>query len=372
MKSLIKPMTFAALLIIATPTAFADESNGGDIAFGIKSFISVENHITVGIHEKQSLDNTVLQVREQAGASVMSAITPVLRSAAEQKGPKDPASLSLKILQAASELADVAKRLGVGQPGMNINLNFIVYPVSRINGEATLVEASDDKEDFSKAAARNIESFKKSKFGRVLDGKLPLLPVAAAVSFRLNGLDGETRVQLVSMVNPQEVDGPNPISIPEVNSPSDATMMFLEIAQPLSLKMPVIDIKFGKVGRVKRANWILRFEVSDNESLCSRSNSTPILKQKMGLTIPLPLYHVTLDLNKTDKVVDADVRLGILGVCTGAFGLVRSEFMRQANQQAADAAATVTKLLGATPEEFAEIINRDRKASGLETSSGDE
>jgi hypothetical protein len=369
MKIFVTLFTLATLLLAHAPSSFADESVGSDIAFGIKSFIGVENQLTVGVQEKKSLDNTVLQIREQAGASIMSAIGPVLRTAAESKGPKNPASLSLKILQAAGELADVAKRLGVGRPGMNITLNFIVYPVAGIKGEEAPPEELDGNESFSKAAISNIENFKRSKFGRVLDGKLPLLPVAAAVSFRLNGLDGEARLQLLSMVNPQEVDGPNPISIPEVKSPSDATMMFLEVAQPLQLKMPVLDIKFGKVGRIKRSNWILRFEVSDKESFCSRNNSAPSLWQ-MG--IPLPLYHVTLDLNKTDKVVDADVRLGLLGICTGAFGIVRSEFMKQANQQAADAAAMVTKLLGATPEEFAEMINRDRKESGLEPAGSDD
>ena len=369
MKSLVKPLIFSALLLASAPLSFADESNNSDIAFGIKSFISVENHVTVGLHEKQSLDNTVLQIREEAGASVMSVIAPVLRTAAETKGPKDATTLSLKILQAAGEIAGVAKRLGIGQPGINITLNFIVYPVTRItSGEATAEEPAGN-ESFSEAAVRNIENFKKSKFGRVLDGKLPLLPVAAAVSFRLNGRDGEARVQLLSMVNPQEVDGPNPITIPEVKSPADATMMFLEIAQPLQMKMPVLDIKFGKVGRIKRSNWVLRFEVSDTESFCSRNKSAPSLWE-MG--IPLPLYHVILDLNQTDKVVDADVRLGLLGVCTGAFGLVRSEFIKQANQQAAKAAAKVTKLLGATPEEFAEMISRDRKASGLDPASSDD
>lgn len=355
--------TLMVLFVAATaharePDTQAPASSEPQFGFTIKSMYRLENQVTLGIPEKAARENGILKAREEAGESIVAILTPIFKALSVRTTP-DPDEFTEAILHASTALTEAAKVIGISHPELAATMNFIIYPAELSDGSG-----QGDENSFEVASIRNMTALKKSKFGRVIDGKVPLFPLGAAVSFRLKGVDGEVKLQVVTLINPQEIKGDTPVTIPDVKSPDQATVMFLEISQLLALKMPKLDLKFGKLGSLKRDTWAFHFDVAETESICSRVDSVPKLWQSKGIWLPLPIYQVTLDLNMPE-IVAADVRLGLMGTCLKLWGIVSGEFIKEGNKKLRNATGLVSTLLGATPEELADMIAADRKASGI-------
>ncbi len=366
-----KSLALLAFVVALGPGAFATTAQSSSLettGLAIKSSVSLEHLLEIQPSAAEKVAGDLGHLRDQAGESILSILGPVILHSSQQ-GNSEPGTVAVSFFKAADDLAQTAKALGIGRPGTAATFNFVVYPTG-FAGDVAMNPNDTDDIAFSKNVVKNIESYKNLKFGPVTDGKEPIQPLAAVVSFHLNGEQGEVRLQLINLLNPQKIEGENPISIPHVKKSRDATVMFLEIAQPLAVTLPTAKMTFGKIGSIAREGWIQRFEISQNDWLCSRSNSVPVLWKKQGFWLPLPLYQVRLDFNRTEKIVDADVRLGIFGICTTVFGIVPSQFLAEANQKIDEATTMVSQLLGATPEQLEARIVADRKASGLPTSPG--
>lgn len=362
---MIQALVFLVATLCSAPShAKADSS----LKWVLKAAVDVEGQSVLDPNLLQDQVDRAAALRQQALHTANDILMPLLEklSRLSQGQAQLDGSLSLEsLLQAQKRLADLTRRLQQEFPGVHATVNLVLVPwrTDDLNGGASLSLVDGT---FAAAAITQMQALQTEKYGKVRDGKEPFYLMGATASLRLTRDNNVVQLQVVAGLNPQRLEGDPQIDIREVDTPTDSTALFLTIEQPQTLPLPILRMAFGKVGVFSRHDdQTYLFSPSNLEILCSRNQSAPTLlkvQEPLPMAIPLPLYDVSVDMN-SQTITAADVRLGALGLCINPFGLVSETFRSQANMQLEGARSLVKSLLGASPEEFADMISKLREKS---------